>query len=560
MSEPTLKNIESYVRARFPVLGISTAEEARVISGLVTTFTTGYYKSARFFVWDLASGLTELKNDGMNWTAQTVPASELGPGNEIPGDEIASLYLLFQAVTEIPFDPKDKNQALMLFFIKDAHGLLNKETTDGMRDRRMLRNIIGRITTMKRCLIFISPEFVVPAELNKEIVAIDYPLPTRDELMAMLMTEANRPAIADRVKVSLDDGAADRIVDAMTGLTYTEAYNALYYAIVSKGELTDIIIPVILTQKEQIVKQSKLEYYHPDVTDQDVGGLDLLKGYVKVVRSAFTQEARNAGVPRPRGTIVVGPPGTGKSLMAKVVGGGVMPILRMDLANMLGKYYGDSEGALRQALKIAEAVAPCVLWLDEIEKAIGSGSAGVDGREVEQRMLAQLLTWMQESTAPVYIFATSNDVRGLNEALISRFDEVFSAVLPDEDERAEIFGIHLRRNNLDPDMFDLAALAHATPLFAGREIVKSVTKALLLAYNAGEPVSTEWVLQAARTVKPVAAMRADDIQAIITWGETWATPASTPKSRQDLVIQAAARKTVKTAGTIGITPDGPDLD
>jgi SpoVK/Ycf46/Vps4 family AAA+-type ATPase len=275
-----------------------------------------------------------------------------------------------------------------------------------------------------------------------------------------------------------------------------------------------------------VKKSGVLEYYEPDVTINDVGGLDLLKDYVAQRQNAFSDQAREYGLDMPRGVLLVGVPGTGKSLMAKVMTGGRMPLLRCDFGSLMGSLVGESEANQRQMWKLAKAMAPCVLWIDEIEKALG-GENNDSG--TSKRMLGSLLTEMQEQKEGVYIVATANDVRGLRPELLRRFDDLFFVGLPDEDDRREIVRIHLARRKRKCEDFDTTRIAQATNGYTGAELEKVVIKAMYSAWSAGEEVETHHILAAAPLVVPIAKTMASEIESLTEWAKGRALPAATQR-------------------------------
>jgi len=290
------------------------------------------------------------------------------------------------------------------------------------------------------------------------------------------------------------------------------------------------VIPVILDAKAQLIRKSgALEYYAEQATYEEVGGLGLLKAWCCETEVAFSDTAQKYGLESPRGVLIVGVPGCGKSLTAKAIAGGGRPLLRLDVGALFGSLVGQSESQTRNALKVAEAVAPAVLWLDEIEKALGAAGGELDGG-TSQRVLGTILTWMEETRSSVFVAATANDIGKLRPELVRRFDEVFFVDLPEPDGRREIVAIHLRKRGRSPENFDLDAIVQATQDFTGSEIEKVIRGALRRAFADGErEVTTEDLLAVAGETVPLVTTMADGVARMREWARR-ARPAS---SRQE---------------------------
>jgi AAA+ superfamily predicted ATPase len=404
----------------------------------------------------------------------------------------------------------------VLFVIKDIHGFLGT----GQRGfdpqiTRWIRDIAARFETSRHNLVFLSPTFNIPPELDKTLVVIDWPLPDTDELSAILAKcEKDLPS---RIPVKLN-GNRERVVQAMRGLSAFEAGSVLLSAIAATGELSETCIPYIVAEKSQIIKKDRvLEYWDETVTMGEIGGLKNLKDYAEQERYILSLTNRR-GLDTPKGLLLVGVPGTGKSLAAKAIAGGQMPLLKMDMGALMGGIVGESEDKTRRALKLADACAPCILWLDEIEKGLGGveSSNQTDGGTT-MRMFGTLLTYMQENTNPVYIVATANSTKGLRPEFLSRFDEVFFVDLPSHSDRKEIVSVHLAKRSLDPTRFDINAIAGALWGYSGREIEKVVKAAIKKAFVEKKDVTTEHLLKAAGELVPVSVTMKNDIDAVRAW-------------------------------------------
>lgn len=319
-------------------------------------------------------------------------------------------------------------------------------------------------------------------------------------------------------------------MDASLGLTEVEAENALSKSAVR----TQTLDPrEIQNEKKQIVKKSGLlEFMETDVDLQKVGGLQNVKAWLKTRRNAFSDKAREYGLPTPQGVIVVGIPGTGKSLLAKAVGRSWnYPLLRFDLGKVFAGIVGSSEENMRRALRTIEAVSPCVVFIDEMEKAFGGSSGASDGG-TSSRVFGSFLTWMQEKTAQVFVVATANSVESLPPELLrkGRFDEIFFFDLPTEAERREIFRIHLERVKRKADRFDLSKLAKATAGYTGAEIEQIVNTALFEAFDANAEIDTASLSLAIPMVVPISRTAEDRITRLREWASDKARPASAPET------------------------------
>ena len=501
MQSPATK-LDQLIRARYPLIGIVSHEESRVLSAVKTVaenmrLTNGTRVPRRVVQWALTTGLEGLK----------VTADEYSDPN-------AALDLISK------FD-ETGNEPPTIFIMKDLHLIMGND----IKVVRYLRDIAARFETRKHNLVLLSPEMQVPADLEKTMALIDWPLPEIGDLESILkQAEMDLPS---GTPVTLN-GSRDQVVQAMRGLTDTEAANVLKAGVVATGELGEGILPFILGEKKQIIRKSGiLEYFEANVTMSDVGGLDELKAYAGRKRLAMSAKARAAGVDAPKGVLMVGVPGTGKSLSAKAIAGGMYPLLRLDVGKILGGgRVGEAEGNISQALKIAEAVAPCVMWLDEVEKALADNGGASDGG-VMMRVLGSLLTWMQETSAPVYVVATANSVNALRPELLSRFDDVVMVDLPDAKSREEILKVHLSKRGIK-NLKGLGAVVDATWGFSGREIEKVVKFAMERAFFEEKEVNVKHLITSAAAIVPTSETKKDDIEALRAWAKGKAIYAGRP--------------------------------
>ncbi len=401
-----------------------------------------------------------------------------------------------------------------ILLVLDAHPLLDAP------DRiRRLRTLASAITARQGTIVFVAPVSVVPDDLQKDWVVCDVPLPDRDELEHLLTRVLPEEEVA-----ALD---TERVSLAALGLTLGEAERAFLRAhhladlAEARGAAFDWEVAIAAEKRRLMASASALEFCDATAGLDDVGGLEELKHWVHERRRAFSRAAREFGLPQPRGLLLVGVQGCGKSLAAKAVAGfwGV-PLLRLDIGAIFAGRDAP-EVALRQASRAAEAMSPCVLWVDEIEKGFDTG----DGET--QRLLGTLLTWLQEKTNPVFFVATANAVDRLPPELLrrGRFDEIFFVDLPDLEARKQILAIHLVARGRDPAEFDTTAVAQTTENFSGAELEQVVVSALYSAFAAERELAQTDLVAAARELIPLYKLREADIKSLRTWAADRTRPA-----------------------------------
>lgn len=517
-----ITTFENYIRARYPIVSLVSYEETRVITAVRAIARSMGYKVAE---WTFTRGMTlyEYRDSSKKWEPMT--GSPINPdGTRDPAAAFESM--LAYAKMYYGFGT---NANPTLFVMKDLHNILATKRPDTIR---YLRDVAAAFEMTKHNLVLVSPSFITPPDLEKTVAVLDWPLPDADDLALFIDR-----AISDlKPELNKLNGHRENVVQALRGLTGFEAESVLLTGIVQNGCLSDDVIPVIVREKAQIIRKSGvLEFYDQSVSMTEVGGLQNLKQYAAEVRSAFSKEAAAHGVDTPKGVLLVGVPGTGKSLSAKAIAGGKMPLLRMDIGALMGGLVGQSEGNMRQALKTAEAVAPCVVWIDEIEKGLGGIGGGEHDGGTSQRVFGTLLTWMQETTAPVYVVATANDVRSLRPELIRRFDDVFWVDLPDRESRREILKVHLSKRGYDAlpasGTDQIITFLHG---FSGAEIEKVVKSAIKTAYFEGAKLSTAHLLAASRQIVPVAVTMDRQIDELRRWAENRARQAGNPLETQSM--------------------------
>lgn len=387
----------------------------------------------------------------------------------------------------------------------------------------------------KRTVVFLSPIVKLPSELEKDVVVVDFDLPDRQTLEDIVREQAFAGARSQRFGQNfqkvLESAALQReIAEAALGLTEAEAK-----AVFAKTAVRDkgFALQTILHEKKHIIRKSGiLEFYETALGLDSVGGLVHMKGWLAKRRHAFSPAAQAFGLPSPKGILLLGVPGCGKSLSAKAISQAwQMPLLRLDVGKVFGSLVGSSEENMRKAIKTAEAVAPAILWLDELEKGFsGTKSSGSSDGGTTARVFATFLTWLQEKTSPVFVIATANDVSQLPPELLrkGRFDEIFFVDLPNRDERREILQIQLKKRGRNPAEFDLDALVQATNGYAGSELEEVVVGALYEAFDATQPLATEHLLHACKDVIPLSQTMRERLAEMREWSKSRARRASPP--------------------------------
>jgi len=498
----TYQELELAIRARVPLIALVTPEEARAQDRLLRPLAREW-RDGRLFAWTTTHGYASLNRD---------PGEP--PLNLPAPDPLTALDVV--AAYDEP----------ALFVLKDFHHYLENAAL-----LRKLRDLAAELVPSGKHILFLGPRFHVPEDLEKEIQVVDYPPPGLDELGELLDSLAAAFHEEDDSPVQLSPEGRERLLKAALGLTLAEAEVVLAKTLVRDGALTDAGVDLVLGEKKQIVRRSGiLEFYEAEEALEDVGGLGALKGWLRRRHAAFGEEAREYGLPVPKGILVLGVQGCGKSLIAKAVSREWgMPLLRLDVGRIFGKYIGESEAAIRRVAQTAEAVAPAILWIDEIEKGFAGASSESHDMGVSARVLGTFLTWLQEKRKPVFVFATANQIRNLPPELLrkGRFDELFFVDLPEAPEREEIFAVHLRKRRRDPAGFPLALLAERTEGFTGAEIEQVVHEGLYAAYAEDRrPLRPEDLEQAAAEIIPIAVTMKEAIGAMRHWAGSRARRAS----------------------------------
>jgi len=499
------RDLELLVQSRHPIIAIETPEEERV-DAIVRDLAARL--DLPLFEWRSTRGLVRAgTSDPIYDTEKPLPALRAAAGMQTD-----ALYVFH-----------DLQQ-----FFEDPVVL------------RSLRDIAQAFSRARRALILCAPEITVPADLQACTARIALELPDTGELRRMAVRTLREMGAPKRIKMDLTMPELERLIDSLRGLTLQEAQRLLLRAALDDLRLDRQDLKAILERKKDLLARDGVLTLHPhESTLQQVGGLQNLKAWLKTRGAAFTPEAKRYGLEPPRGLLLLGVQGCGKSLCAKAVAAEWgLALLQLDAGALYDKFVGESEKNLRRALSAAEAMAPCVLWIDEIEKGFATRDSASDGG-LSRRILGTLLSWMQERKSPVFLVATANEVESLPPELLrkGRFDEIFFVDLPSEPARRSILAIHLSRRRQDPARFDLERLAESSAGFSGAEIEAAVVSALYAAFAAKVPLGDPHLLEALAVAVPLSRTCRESINSLRAWAVGRAVPAAaneeTPRDRSD---------------------------
>jgi len=518
------------MKAQAPLIQIVTHEWERVESRIKQAIKA-QDQPRRYLKWTHADQLEEWDFNDQDWVKGGELAEDLANGAMKSGRQTLKWYL-----------GRDGEEGFLqpsILHLEDAHALFEERYHDDMDDLtlwlRKAARMNNRDDLKERMVVLGTTTQVLKQELEKEMPILDLPLPNIATLKLILLSVAedrfNLPA--NKIKPT------KRLLEAAKGLTAMEAELAFAKAAAQSGKLTEDEIDIINAEKEQIIRKSGiLEFFQPSESMANVGGLDQLKEWFNQRGGAFTEEAANFGLEPPKGVLLLGIPGCGKSLTAKAAAAlWRFPLIRFDLGKVFGGIVGESERNIREALRVAEAVSPCIMWIDEIEKGLsGSQSSGQTDGGVSARVFGTFLTWMQEKTAPVFVLATSNNIEQLPPEMLrkGRFDEIFFCDLPGSSVRKDIFEIHLSTHNSDIiGEFDLTELAKAASMFSGAEIEQVVKDGMFTAFsNDGRRLTQRDVITAIEATYPLAKTMRESISKMREWASARARMASSGETEK----------------------------
>ena len=503
-----MTELEVLIRARYPLIYVISWEEQRVLSR-VTKIASRLNKNV--FEWSVNTGLvpagTNLQSQKHRDAATQDPLVALG--NVIEHVEPA------------------------LYVFKDFHPFLKCQN---MAVIRRMREVASALKNTYKTVVIVSPMLEMPPELEKDVTLIDFDLPRENDFTVLLNRIVGEVKGNPKLNVNVNGTMREQIVHSLLGLTLSEAENVLAKTLVQHRGLGKTSLEVINAEKKQIIRKSGLlEYYDAEETMQSVGGLDALKSWLVKRSVVFSDQAREYGLPAPKGVLLLGVQGCGKSLMAKTISTiWQLPLLRFDVGRVFGSLVGSSEQNVRRAIQVAESVAPVVFWVDEIDKAFrgsrGSGSSTDAG--TSSRVFSTFLTWLSEKKTPVFVIATANDISALPPELLrkGRFDEIFFVDLPLAQERQDIFQVHLKKRKMDLSRFDMEALARASEGYSGAEIEEAIISAMFDAFYDKQELETERLADGLRETVPLSRTMKEDIDELRRWAASRARPATSPEA------------------------------
>jgi ATP-dependent 26S proteasome regulatory subunit len=482
------------VNSRHPLITAETPEEERFEQMLLEVATE---LCVPLYEWSVTTGLAKYRGAPIYNTDQPE-----------------------QALANIPLIPGDA-----IFLLKDF-----ARYCDNDRICRRLRDLAEKFRTVRRAIVISAPSLQLPAELASEAVPFQLSLPTPEELLPGVkgvLAELNRE---QHIPVALNLAGMGQVARNLVGLSREEGMRTLRMCVMSRGRADAGLLDDILDAKRQALRNEGLiESVRRDTSFEDVAGLNHLREWLAKRKSALTLEGQQFGLEPPKGILITGVQGCGKSLAARAVAGEWgFELARLDAGALYDKFVGESEKKLHRALELAQKLAPMVLWIDEIEKAFASaGSSGDADAGLSQRLLATLLTWMQDREGGVFLAATSNNITALPPEMMrkGRFDEIFFVDLPSADVRAVLFELHLKKRGRDATTFDLTKLARASQGFSGAEIEQAIIAGLYTAFAQKQQLTTEVLLDEIRSTQPLSVTRAEEVESIRQWAKTRAVAA-----------------------------------
>ncbi|NEQ20283.1 MAG: AAA family ATPase [Microcoleus sp. SIO2G3] len=490
------EEINILIQAQYPLIYLVTSEEERT-ERAIAMIAQAKSQQRRVFVWTVTHGIVEY-----------------GQSRHVTQHNTISSEAAIQWVIQ------QKESGIYIF--KDLHPFIDSPVTT-----RWLRDAIASFKGTQKTIILMSPVQQVPIELEKEVVVLDYPMPDLTELNQVLSQQLEQSK-ARRTTTE----TREKLLKAALGLTHDEAEKVYRKAQVKAGRLTEAEVDIVLSEKKQLIRRNGiLEYIEEDETLDSVGGLEELKRWLKQRSNAFTERAREYGLPQPKGMLILGVPGCGKSLIAKTTSRlWGLPLLRLDMGRVYdGSMVGRSEANLRNALKTAESISPAILFIDELDKSFAgtTGSSDSDGG-TSSRIFGSFLTWMQEKTSPVFVMATANRVERLPGEFLrkGRFDEIFFVDLPTPEERQQIFNIHLSKRRRDITRFDIEQLAKVSDGFSGAEIEQALVAAMYEAFAQDREFTQLDIIAAIKATLPLSRTMTEQVTALRDWARQRARPAA----------------------------------
>jgi SpoVK/Ycf46/Vps4 family AAA+-type ATPase len=473
------------LKARYPIIYIATQEEERV--EYLIKYCAKKYIVRTYYSWDFIDGYQGNPNDRGFAAANPLEALDL--------------------ITKLT------PEAASLFVLKDYDNFLKDLSVI-----RKLKNLSRNLKTQSKTIIFVSSEINIPDSLKEFVTLLEFPLPS----YSVILEELTRLLSSLQQEIELE--TLNNIATACQGLSLEKIRRVLSKIIAKDGEISDSSLNLILEEKKQIIQQTQLlDFCLKNKSLSDLGGLDNFKKWLQLRKEAFFPEALNYGLPYPKGLLLVGVQGTGKSVAAKIIAEEwKLPLLRLDFGRMFASLIGQSEERIRKMIEIAEALSPCVLWVDEIDKAfVGASSIGDSG--TTGRVLATFITWLSEKTSPVFVVATANNVDAIPSEILrkGRFDELFFLNLPTQEEREAIFKVHLKKYRPNSiNLFQLSLLGQLSNGFSGAEIEQVIIEGMRLGFNDNREFTNEDILNSIQTLVPLARTKHKELEVLKSWAES----------------------------------------
>jgi AAA+ superfamily predicted ATPase len=497
--------LEVLIRARYPIIYVLSWEEERVEQQLNEIARK---RNKKFYVWTYTQGITKYGAEPQRTKS----------GSGTTSDPLAALDTVLSQV----------EPAIYLF--KDFHSFM-EENRANLAVIRRLRDVSYHLRNTYKTIVIVAPVLRLAPELDKDVTVVQFGLPSSEDFNRLLDRILEDLKDKPRIRIDLDSDGRERLLHAASGLTLREAENVFAKTLVLDGKIDKDDVSIVFSEKQQIIKKSGLlEYYESQEEFSRVAGLENLKLWLSKRSLAFSDRAAEFGLPAPKGVLLLGVQGCGKSLCAKAASSlWKLPLLRLDIGRMFGSLVGSSEENMRRAIQTAESVAPAILWIDEIDKAFAGtqGSSGSDAGTAS-RVFGTFLTWLSEKTAPVFVIATANDISNLPPELLrkGRVDDIFFVDLPSDQERREVFRIHLQKRGRNTADFNLEELSRLSDGFSGAEIEEAIISGLFDAFSKGCELNTEILKTGLAETVPLSKTMSEELNRLRSWAQGRARPAS----------------------------------
>ncbi len=486
----TAREIQTLILSYHPIIVIETVEEERVARLLQRAAEE---MGMPMFEWSVARGISRK------------PGTFNAPWDV--GESSASLEETKEPEAMLKYIHETQKS---IFWLKDLGEHLGDASV-----ARQFREVAHKFSKHRAVMVVTGESVRLPGAVAGDAAHCELKLPDREELARVVKEVGRTLSEKNRVRVELDDRAEQSLVSALCGMTLKQARQVLAYAALEDGQLCAGDVPRILKRKSQMIHEASILEYHPvENLSVAMGGFVGLKRWLTRAKVGFSPAARELRLPAPKGILIVGIQGCGKSLAAKAIARAwQMPLLKLDAGRLYDKYIGESEKNFRQAVTLAESIAPAVLWIDEIEKSFGASSGEGDGG-LSQRLFGSFLTWLQEKSEQVFVVATANDISRIPPELLrkGRFDEIFFVDLPNAKERASILSIHLQKHRQQPEKLDMAELVQASDGFSGAEMEQAIIAALYEALAQGRSLDTALLVTQIKEMIPLSVSRREDLQ------------------------------------------------